>query len=74
MESISPKHAASGKPVTFLRADEAAGKSVEERNFAQLAGLTAKSDLHMFRALSKDASAVFRESVAQLVEQLTFNQ
>jgi hypothetical protein len=50
------------------------GKSVEERNFAQLAGLTAKSDLHMFRALSKDASAVFRESVAQLVEQLTFNQ
>jgi hypothetical protein len=36
--------------------------------------LTAKSDLHMFRALSRDASAPPRESVAQLVEQLTFNQ
>ncbi|CUX08553.1 hypothetical protein AGR4C_Cc100043 [Agrobacterium tumefaciens str. Kerr 14] len=37
-------------------------------------GLTERIALHMFRALPKGNQAPTRESVAQPVEQLTFNQ
>jgi hypothetical protein len=46
----------------------------QKRMHAAFSGLTAKVDLPMFRALPRDPDFPPWESVAQPVEQLTFNQ